>query len=186
MQLVASPPFDPPLVRNLHVGHAARRSVPIIPRVVWSRRSRLEVVHLNHDGRHPRLAALGMHHTSRKEHGVADFDVVAVRSAGHPAPSVDDDEELTESGLVFTDFTARLEVQHVGVRLSRPASQVDRCGRVRSIVLDRTGHGSVESDHSRHDVESGSRGHADPATFVAEEPWLHRTSTTTRTFSPAT
>ena len=48
---------------------------------IWSARdwaAWLEVEHLDHDGGHPRLAALGMHHASRKEHGVPDPDLASL------------------------------------------------------------------------------------------------------------
>ena len=63
-----------------------------------------------------------MHHASRKEHRVANPDLVSVRSAMDPARPIYDDEELTEAGLVFSDLTACLEVQHVRMGLARAAS----------------------------------------------------------------
>ena len=63
-----------------------------------------------------------MHHASMKKHRVANPDFVSVRAASDPARPVYDDEELTEAGLVFSDLTARLEVQHVRMGLARAAS----------------------------------------------------------------
>ena len=63
-----------------------------------------------------------MHHASRKKHRVANPNLVAIRSAHDPARPVNDDEELTEAGLVLSDLTARLEVQHVRMGLARAAS----------------------------------------------------------------